>query len=98
MAAGETRLELARGHVREAEQRIDVQRELVRELSRKRLATRDAEELELSRNSAELLFIFSTRNRSRRHPKSKRLGAFSIPTVRVVRSDSLSLRLSYSPR
>jgi len=70
MAAGETRLELVRGHVREAEQRVEVQRELVRELSRKRLATRDAEELELSRNSAELLFMFSTHNRRRRHPKS----------------------------
>jgi len=45
MAAGETRLELARGRVREAEQRVEVQRELVRELTRNRLATHDAEEL-----------------------------------------------------
>ena len=45
MAVRETPLELARGRVREAEQRVEVQRELVRELTRNRLATHDAEEL-----------------------------------------------------
>jgi len=45
MAVHETPLELARRRVREAEQRVEVQRELVRELTRKRLATHDAEEL-----------------------------------------------------
>jgi hypothetical protein len=45
MAVRETPLELARGRIREAAQRVEVQRELVRELTRKRLATHDAEEL-----------------------------------------------------